>query len=505
MMSNYLVRVTLLAFAIFLGGCLGMQLVVPPGYASPLWPPAGIAIACLLIMGRQFWPGVLLGAIGSQFYAAIQFSGHLNFNGICSALLIALGSTLQALLAIHLSAKWVVRGVPTLDTPRQVLLFSALTGPVSSLTAASIGVASLVGLQMLPAAEAGLSWFNWWIGDTLGALLITPLLLCLGATPKKLWQPRQFSVAIPLLMTLVVISVIFTGVYNSEKNRTQIEFDGKAASINRLLVDSTHHIIDNTLSLADLFNASTQIDRSAFAQFTQSIRQRHPEIQALEWLPKVKHDDLQAFEQRVHAEGFSDFRVKERDSHGQLQTVSPRDYYFPILYVEPLADNLIVLGLDSASQPQSWHSKLIAIASGKPSASQLIKLIQRPVEKSGLLVSIPLFPDNNPNLSIEALKGFVTLVIQPSRIMEETLQGIDVVGLGIDLTDIDANQHSVELYTRPLLHPINPSYGLKPWRAEFWFCDRLWQLNITADKEFLVEHGSTMTWITLIGGLFLLA
>jgi diguanylate cyclase (GGDEF)-like protein/PAS domain S-box-containing protein len=500
-MTRFALRIFVLALVIFTGGWLGMQLVVPPGYASPLWPPAGMAIGCLLIMGRQFWPGVFLGAVGSQFYAAIQFSGHLDINGISSAVLIAGGSTLQAVLAIHLCSKWVARGVPTLDAPKQILLFSALTGPVSSLTSASIGVVSLVGLDMLPSSEAWLSWFNWWIGDTLGALLITPLILCLGAKPKKLWQPRRFSVAIPLLLTLIVISVIFTGVYNSEKIRTQMEFDGNAASINRLLVDSTHHIIDNTLSLADLFNASSKVDRNTFAKFTQSMQIRHPEIQALEWLPKVKADDLESFEQLVQAEGFSDFKVTERNPLGKLQPVTPREYYFPILYVEPLVDNKVVLGLDSASQPQSWQSKQIAIASGKPSASQLIKLIQRPIEKSGLLVSVPLFPSDNISLRIEDLKGFVTLVIQPTRLMEQALQGLDIVGLGINLVDIDTAQ-TVELFARPLLHPTNPNYGLKPWRAEFWFCDRLWQLTITADKEFLVEHGSTMTWTTLIGGLF---
>ncbi|WP_054762370.1 hypothetical protein [Methylomonas koyamae] len=32
----------LLAAAIFLGGWLGMKLVIPPGYSSPLWPRPGL-------------------------------------------------------------------------------------------------------------------------------------------------------------------------------------------------------------------------------------------------------------------------------------------------------------------------------------------------------------------------------------------------------------------------------------------------------------------------------
>ena len=37
-------------------------LAIPPGYATPVWPPSGIALAVTLLLGSRIWPGVWLGA-----------------------------------------------------------------------------------------------------------------------------------------------------------------------------------------------------------------------------------------------------------------------------------------------------------------------------------------------------------------------------------------------------------------------------------------------------------
>ena len=44
-------------------GALALTLAGPPGYASPLFPSAGIALAAVLCFGRAALPGVLLGSL----------------------------------------------------------------------------------------------------------------------------------------------------------------------------------------------------------------------------------------------------------------------------------------------------------------------------------------------------------------------------------------------------------------------------------------------------------
>lgn len=51
-----------LAATYFFAAKLALLLAIPPGYATAVWPAAGIAIAVLLIRGSQLWPGVVLGS-----------------------------------------------------------------------------------------------------------------------------------------------------------------------------------------------------------------------------------------------------------------------------------------------------------------------------------------------------------------------------------------------------------------------------------------------------------
>src|SRR6476659_10335362 len=90
-----LARVLALTAIYFAAGKLGLSLAVLDASASAVWPPTGIVIASLLLFGRNLWPGVALGA----FLVNISTSG-----GIVASLGIALGNTLEAIVAVALVA-----------------------------------------------------------------------------------------------------------------------------------------------------------------------------------------------------------------------------------------------------------------------------------------------------------------------------------------------------------------------------------------------------------------
>src|SRR5439155_668012 len=49
--------------AIYFGAArFALLLAIPPGYATALWPPSGIALAALLVLGPRLWPGVWIGS-----------------------------------------------------------------------------------------------------------------------------------------------------------------------------------------------------------------------------------------------------------------------------------------------------------------------------------------------------------------------------------------------------------------------------------------------------------
>ena len=165
---------------------LGIELSVAQGVITPVWAPTGIALAGLLLLGRNLWPAVALGA-----FIANATSGA----SIGDAAGISVGNTLEAVagatLLIHADLR------PALDRVRDVFALVVLGALISPVIAASngIGVLSLSG----NVHGAGSSWLLWWIGDGMGALIVTPLLLIASTRP---W--RQFPRAAQRLEAAVV-------------------------------------------------------------------------------------------------------------------------------------------------------------------------------------------------------------------------------------------------------------------------------------------------------------
>src|SRR4051812_33628997 len=99
----------LLVTAAYYGaGRLGLLLAIPPGYATVVWPPSGIALASLLLLGYRVWPGVLLGSF--LLNVAVTFDARTSGALILSLALpagIAVGAALQALVGALLVRRFV--------------------------------------------------------------------------------------------------------------------------------------------------------------------------------------------------------------------------------------------------------------------------------------------------------------------------------------------------------------------------------------------------------------
>ena len=77
-------------------GKLALLLAVPPGYASPIFPPAGIAVAAMLIGGPLTLPWTFLGSFLLNMWTAYSVGHGSAVTWLAAAVVIAAGSTLQA-------------------------------------------------------------------------------------------------------------------------------------------------------------------------------------------------------------------------------------------------------------------------------------------------------------------------------------------------------------------------------------------------------------------------
>ena len=67
----------ILAIIYFIAGKLGLMLALLHASASPVWPPAEIALAALLLLGYRAWPAIFVGAFLVNVTTAENVASHL--------------------------------------------------------------------------------------------------------------------------------------------------------------------------------------------------------------------------------------------------------------------------------------------------------------------------------------------------------------------------------------------------------------------------------------------
>jgi signal transduction histidine kinase len=192
------------AAAYFAAAKLSLLVAIPPGYATAVWPPSGIAVAALLLGGRRLWPAVWAGS----------FAVNLTIDAaLAASAIIASGSTLQAVVI----AAWVQRklGVPhRFETVKQAMRF-VLIAALGSTIAPTVALLPLAAFYRMPLAELAGNWATWWQGDACGVLIFAPLVLGWFA-PSTVrsafpWTPPKLLEAALFAVLLVVASLFLLG------------------------------------------------------------------------------------------------------------------------------------------------------------------------------------------------------------------------------------------------------------------------------------------------------
>jgi PAS domain S-box-containing protein len=191
----YAVRLAAVGGVYYGGAKLGLALSVAHGVITPVWPPTGIALASLVLFGRQMWPAVAAGA-----FLANATSGA----SIPIALALSFGNTLEAVIGYELLRR--VRFRPSLERVRDVLALVVLAGAMSTAVAATNGVTALwIGNDL--SDTYGSSWLLFWVGDAMGDLIVASLVLVVASLALSRRLPRvRIAEGATLLALLVGLS-----------------------------------------------------------------------------------------------------------------------------------------------------------------------------------------------------------------------------------------------------------------------------------------------------------
>jgi len=192
--SSLLAATTALAVVYGIAAKLSLYLAFFQPSASPVWPPAGIAVAALLVLGYRAWPAIFVGA----FVANLTTAGN-----VITSLCISSGNSLEALCGAWLLNRF-AGGTRVFDRAQDVFKF-ALIAAVSAALSASVGPTSLAFAGFASWEKYGAIWLTWWLGDMTGYLVFAPLVLLWWMRPRWQENPQRTLEALLLLVLIVVL------------------------------------------------------------------------------------------------------------------------------------------------------------------------------------------------------------------------------------------------------------------------------------------------------------
>jgi PAS domain S-box-containing protein len=498
---------TALAYAAV--GTIALWLAIPPGYASPLYPSAGIALAATLVYGRRVLPGVWLG---SWLVNALATALH-GPGGWTTALLLpaatGIGAVLQAAVAAELVRRWVGRpassgpGVAlTLSEPRDVARFLLLGAPVACVISATIATLTLVRAGAVPEAGALFTWWTWWAGDTLGTLIGAPIVLTLIGRPRADWAPRRFTVGLSMLLVTALLATAIAQVARWDEQRARTMFDRDAASTSDRVAAATREPLYALEALRSAYLASDHVTRNEFRRAALPWLAQMPHLLALGHSQHVPRAQVTAFEAEVRAEArLPDFRVFDRrDGGGDARARGDADAVV-LRYIEPMNGNEGALGVNALSIPAARGAILSARRTGRPTASAAFRLTQDLGDQTGVVVYQALYR-GLPATDAERDAAFTGVLFATMRTEEavQALMSSAPAYLGWCLVDTANGAPRPRLSGARDCEDVRDD-GRFAHRRPIAFAGRQWELRLWARAAEVPDVRHWNAWLFSIVGL----
>ena len=489
-----------IAAAYWLFARLGDLLDAPPVYASAIWPPAGIALGATLLLGRRALPGIWLGAVCANVRADALWP--VLWIPLLLPAGIAIGACLQAAVAAYgiRRAVGAVGDGTALNDDASIVRFLFLAGPLGCCVNASFGSGLLLLAGKTVPGDFPVNWATWWIGDTIGAMMFTPLVLIAFAKPRLVWAPRWRTVAFPLLLSCMLVMALFSYVRGAEHRRRLDEFNNLADAAALALESSLQGYTDMLGSLKGFFDASEQVECGEFAVFANNLLEHKRGLQALEWAQWVRRGERQPFEQALARCGSGAEGITEKNAAGVL-AAAEREAWLPVTYIEPLPPNRIAQGFDLLSEKTRREAVQKARDSQSSAATPPITLVQESAEQAGMLIVEPIYRKGGDTASVEGrranFKGVVLGVFRVADMVDAALKNVGGrrALLRLQIRDESAPPGREVLYADAGFMVT----GVLSHQRRIGVGGRVWDLSIAAEERDFGQIWAT--WFVLVSGL----
>lgn len=497
------VRMCLTWLAYTITGVLSVALASTAEQVAPFYLASGVGLACVLTWGPRMLLAVGLGSAAVEAYARwAAVPSTLDLMSAVPISVTGVGAALQAGLALWLARRLTTDSLP-LEQPREIGLFLLLTGPMACLVNASLTITSLVLIGELPDTRALDTFLDWWMGDTIGVLLGTPLMLTLIGQPAESWARRRRTVGIPLLIMAIVVMGVArqVQVWTSERSEHlfQRDIDGLQHAAH-LTLSSYQNVLE---ALHGLYQASEVVDRKEFQTASGYWLATVRGLGGIGWDERLRTDDLPAFEARQRAAGFAGYKVFDTRDR-----VPPKgDELVAVTYVEPLGPNERALGYNVLSEPATREAFERARREDKIVATTALPIGPDGQDQAGVVAYRAVYKGlhGTPLERVQATQGAVFLLVKMEDMLRTMLADMPA-HLRACLMDTTGGGRETYLAGTPTCRDERPWLNHpQHWQLPLQFAERRWALMVWSPDEHPAIASDHMPRLIGAGGMALTA
>ena len=156
------------------------------------------------------------------------------------------------------------------------------------------------------------------MGDSIGVLVFTPVLLLLFGARDLVSARRKYIVCLTLVTVFVLAVVMFFAARDQDHKQRQIEFDSFVQGVTTNLHAQLSQYLVILRDTTAMFESSEHISHDEFSRCASGISAQYPGLVGLSWSEVVPAAQRAAYEARMRAAGFPDFSIREFDVNGGL-------------------------------------------------------------------------------------------------------------------------------------------------------------------------------------------
>ena len=195
---NYIAGLIGIGLTYFVLAKSGLALALIYPSASPIWPPTGFALAAIVLWGYRAWPAIFLGAM----IANASTTGSIG-----PAISIATGNSLEALVGAAVINVW-SNGRDTFSSPNTVAKFAVICVVLATPISATVGITTLVIAGYAEWANFANIWLTWWLGDMIGALVVTPVVVLCALSDARAFRRTELTKSAAVISLAVAVGFI---------------------------------------------------------------------------------------------------------------------------------------------------------------------------------------------------------------------------------------------------------------------------------------------------------